>query len=521
MANTSLETDDQEMEAKATAKVSDAPAPSRTDRSSQQTNVACGSDAAPSGQQHRTTLVGEIVKYSISLLILGFGIFVMMTMYGFRKPPAEQESKELIPMVQTVPVVPYAGQLDKTVSGTVVPFREIRVAAEISGNVVAKFDAFEAGNFVKKGTKLIEIDPTDYQMELDTGLAEVDQTEKMLQETMKEIAGAKRNVANAQSDYKLAKTDHQRNLRIKNALSSSELGQSKRQLLAAQTALTTCENNLEMMEAKLVRMKSTLALTKTQLSRAKTNLKRTIIVAPDDGVIVREMVQEGDFVRAGDSLVMFEDTSRSEVLCNLTPTDLAWIRDNSVVNKEFEDEQEKETFSPYYLPKTKVSIFETTDKSVVWQGVLERYDGIGRDEATRTIPVRITIKDPVIETSQGQRALVRGMYVKCKIEVQTSTDDSERSFLKFPAVALRPGNYVWAVDDKKLRRVEVEVVDFGEQLIDDEMTKIVVVAMAPNSLKSGDEIVASPIPQPEEGKEVVLKSDMDSKESDSSSTVGL
>ena len=516
MAETSLEPDGPDMEVSGTA--------DQIAQSPQQSGTIPSSAASSYGHRARPTVIGEIVKYVISILILGGGIFVMMTMYWSRTPPKEQQSKELIPMVQTVPAVAYAGQLDKTVSGTVVPFREIKVAAEISGNVVSKFNDFEAGNFVKKGTQLIEIDPTDYRMELDTGLAEVDQTEKRVMETKKEIAGARRNVANAQADYKLAKSAHQRNLRIRNALSTAELDQSRRTLLAAQMQLTTCQNNLEMMDAKLVRMNSTLALTKTQLSRAKTNLKRTIVVAPDDGVIVREMVQEGDFVRAGDPLVMFEDTSRSEVLCNLTPTDLAWIRSNSAANKDFEGEPEQKPFSPYYLPKTRVSIFETTDKSIVWEGVLERFDGIGRDELTRTIPARITIKNPVIDTAQGQRALVRGMYVKCKIEVQTSNDGSNRAFLSFPAVALRPGNYVWVVADKKLKRVEVDVVDFGKQLIDQEMIKIVVVALKPDSIQPGDQIVSTPIPQPEEGKEVLLKSEMKTEkteESGSSSTVGL
>lgn len=456
--------------------------------------------------------LGEIAKYITSILILGFGVFVMMTLYGFKKPPQEQVSKELVPMVQTMKAVPFSGQLDKTISGTVVPFREIKVAAEVSGNVVSKSDVFEAGNFVKKGTKLIVIDPTDYQLQLETGLAEVDQTEKMLQETREEIAGAKRNVANAENEFQLAQSDHQRNLRIRNALSSAELDQSKRALLAAQTVLTTRKNSLEMMNAKLDRMGSTLALAKSQLSRTQLNLKRTVIVAPDDGVIVREMVQEGDYVRAGDPLVTFEDTSRSEVLCNLTPTDLDWIRNNSPANKDFENEGTSSAYSPYYLPKTSVSVFETSDKKVIWNGVLERFDGIGRDELTRTIPVRITIKEPIVNTDQGQRALVRGMFVKCKIEVQTSTDNAEHSFLSFPAVALRPGNYVWVVDDKKLRRVDVSVVDFGEQLIDDVMTKIVVVAVKPDSLKFGDEIVTTPIPQPLEGKEVILESESENEE---------
>ncbi len=463
-------------------------------------------------QSSSSSLGKEIAKYIVSILILGIGVAVLLFLRSLRTPPQEQESKELVPMVQTMPVVPYSGQLDKMISGTVVPFREIKVAAEVSGNVASKAEVFEAGNFVTKGTQLLQIDPTDYQLLLETGLAEVDQTEKMLDETKEEIAGAKRNVANAENEYHLAKNDHQRNLRIRSALSAAELDQSKRALQAAQTGLTSRKNSLDMMNAKLVRMKSTLGLAKSKLSRSELNLKRTVVVAPDDGVIVREMVQEGDYVRAGDPLVMFEDTSRSEVLCNLAPTDLAWIRDNSPANKSFEGESKKEAQSPYYLPKTDVSIFDIGDPSVIWRGVLERFDGIGLDESTRTIPVRITIREPVVESEQGQRALVRGMFVKCKIEIQTSTDNAKLSFLSFPAVALRPGNYVWVVEDRKLRKVDVKVVDFGEQLIDEKMTKIVVIASKPDSLKSGDEIVTTPIPQPREGKDVLLESDVEESE---------
>ena len=56
------------------------------------------------------------------------------------------------------------------------------------------------------------------------------------------------------------------------------------------------------------------------------------------------------------------------------------------------------------------------------------------------------------------------------------------------------------------------------------MIKIVVVALKPDSIQPGDQIVSTPIPQPEEGKEVLLKSEMKTEkteESGSSSTVGL
>ena len=200
----------------------------------------------------------ELVKYLISFVILAAGVGSMFGLLLLKEPPKEFESKELVPMVRITKAMNFNGQLDKVISGTVVPYREIKVAAEINGIVAKKYDEFEAGNFVKKGTKLIEIDKEDYQLQLQTGLAEVEQSQKLLEESQEEIAGAKRNIQLSRNEYTLAQSDHQRNIRIQNALSSSELDQSKRSLLAAETALTTRKNALDMLNAKVERLKSLL-----------------------------------------------------------------------------------------------------------------------------------------------------------------------------------------------------------------------------------------------------------------------
>ncbi len=457
------------------------------------------------------TVLGETSKYVISILILLMGLAVAFGLSKLKKPPATKNSKLLIPMVQTVEAAPYAGQLDRVISGTVVPYREIRVAAEVSGNVVEKYPAFEAGNFVSKGEPLLKIDAEDYQLMLETGLAEVEQSQKMLEETQEEIVGAQRNIELSEKEYQLAIDEFERNTKIKGALSSSELDQSKRNLLSAETALTTRKNTLDMLNARVKRMEAALALAEAQLNRTRLNLTKTLVVAPDNGVIVREMVQEGDYVRAGDPIVTFEDTSRSEVICNLTPTDLAWVRSNAPASSEFEEGADpNQNFSVYYLPKTKVSVYETGNDDFIWEGILERFDGIGRDESTRTIPCRITIKDPIIQTDLGPRALVRGMYVKCKIQVQTSADKAKRSFLSLPAVSVHPGNIVWIVrkDDAgvpRLHKMEVEVVDYAEQLVDAEFKKIVIISENEGSVRAGDLVVQTPLSQPSTNAEVIIE----------------
>ena len=145
---------------------------------------------------------------------------------------------------------------------------------------------------------------------------------------------------------------------------------------------------------------------------------------------------------------------------------------------------------------------------MVWKGTLERFDGIGRNNVSRTIPTLISVAEPVIQTDNNNiHALVRGMFVKCQINVQVSADDADRQFLAFPAVALRPGNFVWTVTDNKLTKVPVEIIDRTEIRIGDQLQKIIVVRATDSSLQPGQEVVVSPIPQAVEGLKVQIKTD--------------
>ena len=460
-------------------------------------------------QLPRKTRKSEILKYAASILILVAGAGAAKKIASLKEKPPEGESNALVPMVETVKAVPYLGVLDKQISGTVIPYREIRVAAEVNGQVIRKSDAFEAGNYVNQGELLLEIDPEDYKFQKQTGIAEVNQAEKMLEETKKEKAGAKLILTNAKKEYELALEDHEQNKKIRTSLSKSEFKQSERSLLAADSARINQQHNKEVLEARSERLEASLKLAEAKLARIQFSLDKTKVYAPCDGVIVREMVQKGDFVRAGDELVMFEDISRSEVICNLTATDLKWIRDNAPEDTvKQESNLPDDMFSVYQIPRTAVSVFEVSEPNIVWEGVLERFDGIGRDESTRTIPCRITINNPIVvdEESGTRRALVRGMYVKCRIEVQASADNAQRKFVEIPATAIRSDKSVWVERDLKIWNVPVDVVHYTEKLIGEKKTKMVVVVSSEDSIQPGDSIVRTPIAQPSNQMEVMLAS---------------
>ena len=250
------------------------------------------------------------------------------------------------------------------------------------------------------------------------------------------------------------------------------------------------------------------ALSQQLLKGAELDLRRTQIKAPSPGLIVSESVQQDAFVRQGEVVLQFENTDSSEVRCNLTTTDLDWIRLNSKGS-------EKAT-SIYQLPRTDVEIFDASEPDVIWKGVLERFSGIGRDPLTKTTPARIIVKDPVIESPRGPRALVRGTYVKCRIEVQTSSGDASNDLITFSDRALRPNGDVWFVRDKKLNKSKVDIVDRIDWEQDGKPKVSIVARVESGDLKPGDTVVVSPLGQPSVGVEVVIDDQSDESTTDDS-----
>ncbi len=471
----------------------------------------------PTSKKHSNVTLAESVKYLVSLAIVAMGVIGFFFLKSLQKPPVTRPSTSLIPQVEVREVTGYAGQLDMEVTGSVVPYREIRVAAEVAGRVSNKSPACEAGQFVQKGDLLLEIDPEEYRLNIESQKANVEQAKRRIEENLQLISGEKKNIELAQSDLKLQQAEWRRNERLKDALSRSELDRSRRAVIAAETALTLRRNNLSSLESAETRLEAAHEVAKRELDRAELNLRRATVVAPETGVIVNEMVQEGDFVSRGTQLLTFEDTRQAEVLCNLTMSELNQIRKNAATlagqngdSAELTEITDNDLSAVYRLPKTPVTIRDPANPDVQWNGVLERFDGIGVDSVTKTIPCRIAVKNPIAETENGTYALVRGMFVRCLLEFHASSGSGEIPYLAIPEQALQPNRHVWTVKNNRLKRKPIEVVDYVSTQLDGRtdlsgaFPRLAVIARTEGGLESGDWVVVSPLSQPSDDGEVEI-----------------
>lgn len=403
---------------------------------------------------HIRYIISEIVRWIIPLVILSVGASVLIGVILHGKadlsesPPEESRAA----LVETSPVEQQAEGLDIDVDGLVVPYREITLAAEVAGRVVKKTPVCQAGNYVTKGTLLLEIDPRDYQFEVRRLEKQLDQANANLEEIHVSQKNTAELVKLAQDSLKLQENEVARLRELggkgKGYVTESQLEEEQLNVLTARNLLVGYQNQLRTLEAQQAGLESARDLTKVQLEKSQLDLTRTKIVSPIDGIVVMDSVETDAYISRGSALVTLEDTAKVEVRCNLRMDELFWILSQkaggiignraSGVNGASDvngaaavgvptlapkaqtkpdattktapvkpkEAKPKETQpngglsairdrGSYQLPRTPVTVeYSVAGRTYVWDGFLERYAGIGLDQDTRTVPCTVVVNDP-------------------------------------------------------------------------------------------------------------------------------
>lgn len=414
------------------------------------------------------------------------------------------------PLVEFVEIESFNDALSINVTGVTVPFREITIAAEVAGAITDKSDQCQEGKYVDEGTPLLSIDSKKYLLRKQRLDAEVKEAQARMEKVKAEKDSADAILTTIAEDFRTQNAEYEKRLKLAqfNAISETELAQSKRTKLAAENAKLTQEGKVATLEADLKVQEQLIELKKFQRDEADYDLKKAEIKAPSKGVIISDDVQEDAFVTVGQKLLVFEDTEYAEVKIDLRADQLQMILEN---------ESSSQTNDQFKLPKREAIItYEANDTIYQWEGYLDRYAGLGLNETTRTAPCLITIENTLSkqpkkastlkpDDSKPKRRLVRGMYVTVELKLE-APKDGQQELMRIPENALQPGNLVWlylpsgeANGKGILSKRRVEVVS---SVIRDKATWYVIKSVSadgPNLVQIGDRIITKPIPQPIDG----------------------
>jgi multidrug efflux pump subunit AcrA (membrane-fusion protein) len=358
---------------------------------------------------------------------------------------------------------------------------------------------------VTRGTLLARIDPQDYRLEKERLEQEQQQASVALEELAEELAGSEELIKIADKQVELRGKELTRMQRLGRAVSTTELEQTEAAELTARNTLLQLKNQVRLLKVRQGRLKAALDLAASKLAKAELDLARTEIVAPVDGVIVADRIEQDTFVQRGTSLLTIEDTSKVEVKCKLNMADLIWLWDRKPPSEgAIVDDGPADA---YQIPETPVEVvYRLVGRDNIeytWTGHLSRYDGFGLDEKTRTVPCRVVVDNPQERASTtgqtGPPVLLRGMYVTIRIQV-----DPQTPLLKLPEPALRPGNVVWRVRDNRVSIVPVSFVTMLETAPAERSVgpEALIYVDAPDLLAAGELVVTSPLTFVRSGMEV-------------------
>ena len=444
-------------------------------------------------------IIQAMVRWLLPLVILGAAIGGFVALGGPKPPPRKAVEAPTAMPVRTASLEAGNGRIEIEADGVVVPLREITLAAEVSGRVLRKTEACNEGQSVTRGMLLFEIDPRDYELDVDRLEREVSQARLAIEEIDEEIVQNAGSLDLARRQVELAKREVARldTLKAGRIITESEHDRALRDELTAANVLTAQEGQKRVLAKRRSRLVEAESLASTMLDKAKLDLSRTRITAPTDGMVVEDKVEQESFVAKGTPVVMIEDTSAAEVKTSLRMDEVARVWGGRKAAAEGGGEDRDIPESPAKV------VFSIGDRRYEWDGVLSRYEGKGLDEKTRTLPCRVRVPEPrrvraidrygaplATLPADAPRSLLRGMFVEVWLQV-----DVPRPLVSVPEEAVRPSGEVFVMRDGRLIVLHPRPFHAaaGRVVFDQEES----------GLEPSDRIVVSQLANPRAGMELV------------------
>ncbi|MEX1369390.1 MAG: TolC family protein [Nannocystaceae bacterium] len=392
-----------------------------------------------------------------------------------RRPPSEQGKPVRVAEVIEVDAIPRAVGY-----GVVRSSREWSLVAEVSGRVVELNDKLEDGRLIRKGERLIKIDPSGFELSASKQKASVSSVKAQLSELAVREQNTKASLAIAERSLELAEKELARvkELEASGAASPSDVDTAEVSVLNQRQSVQSYKSTLAQFPAQRRAYKAQIEQSEAGVKTAELEVSRTEIFAPFDVRIRSANVELSELVTAGATLAQGDGIALAEVpaqfsIGSLMPLIAApKVPESLTVPAPIERPDGApaeggtvpgEALSARALARRAVlSSLEATvtleSGAIVttWEGMFDRFANV--ESATRTVTVVVAVDDPYGRASPGRRPpLVSGMYVE--VELEGAPRPGCRAI---PRSALRTGPLHVVDAEQRLAFREVEV-DFVQE----------------------------------------------------------
>lgn len=379
------------------------------------------------------------------------GLLFVALMVNLKPPPAQQPRDGALRTVRVIEAdaVPYRVQARGF--GSVTPARSWRAVAAVGGRVIYRHPELVSGNLIQAGTRVLEIDPTRFELAVAAAEAELAGIGTELRQLEQEKENTADLLALERQRLELAEEELDRVERLARtgALSQTRRDEQARATLAQRQAVQSLDNRLRLIPSQLDHLRARLDGAQTALERARADLADTRFTAPYDIRVHQVEVELHQQVRAGELLFAADGIETAEVVVQIPIPQLRQLLGAAELPA---DPVGLELAGRLNLESIDAVLHLSADPQVRWPARVSRIAS-GIDPRTRTVQLVLSVEDPYRSARPPQQPpLVRGMYVEA---VLTARAQAPR--IVVPRATVHQGEVYLADDDDRLRRRAVEL----------------------------------------------------------------
>jgi RND family efflux transporter MFP subunit len=415
---------------------------------------------------------------TLRVFVVLFIALVIAVVLVIMRPKAERQvpvDKGLL--VEVLPAQIQDVEMIVEAFGTVAPRESLKLVAQVRGPIVEIDPAFKEGNFVQKSTRMIQIDPRNYELAVERRRVQIKQAQAELKSLEQQVINLKARMKIARSDVKLAKNEYLRLKKLvdRKVIAQSQLDKTEQIYLASQERLQALDNQLALIAPQKEQLIAARDMARVMYQEAQLDLERSVIVAPFDGWVLEKAIEVGQHVTIGQQLGRIYSAGELDIEVRVPAKDLKWFP---------EDMGQK---TPIFADV----VFKNSGSSSTWSGRVARVKAM-MDQRTRTLPMVIEVDETAVSMQKNEQVGLRpGMFVTVLIKGKKI-----QNVFVLPRYLVYPGDVVFTVKEGALKSNPVQILRGHKDTV-----------IIGEGLSEGDLIVKSPLSSPVEGQIVRLKPD--------------
>lgn len=329
--------------------------------------------------------------------------------------------------------------------GEVRPRQQWQAVAQVPGKVSWRHPGLQTGASFPAGTRLLEIEPLDYEVAESRADAQLKTSLAAEAEVVSRVEDLARSIEIEERSLALARTRYARNVELSadGHVSQLQLDAEERELLRQQQTLQNLRTEANLLPAQQQAATARVAEARASLDKAEEDLNRTVFEMPFDGRIVSFEAESGQFVPAGQAMLSADSTRSVEVLVEVPYEHLVTRFPSVMANTAVMAEPGNSLMADIG--------YRTTSGGLYWRGHVSRIDtGLSRQSRSARVYVHVDLQ-------QDESPPATNLFVEVKILGPELED-----LMVIPRLAWHQGTVLIADADNRLRRRSVTLA-FAEE----------------------------------------------------------